>query len=213
MNSERKEKEIQSQPVKSALEIAEEYYGGKIPEFQPSGVVGQAFPFSKIGYTADNKYVRDRPNSHFHEENKLSPETVKAAIQSINTRDRDIVSECIEFDRPIGLTYCVQTDSDDVIISAYRKGRTTPIPMVLGRDPEPCNNLCIVLRRINNSKHSRKRSGQTEYQLVTAYVGNYLVKTPDDPHIANEEERKRCLDFWSNHALIFDPNIVDWEKT
>ncbi len=85
--------------------------------------------------------------------------------------------------------------------------------MVLGRDPEPCNNLCIVLRRINNSKHSRKRSGQTEYQLVTAYVGNYLVKTPDDPHIANEEERKRCLDFWSNHALIFDPNIVDWEKT
>ena len=33
MNSERKEKEIQSQPVKSALEIAEEYYGGKIQSF------------------------------------------------------------------------------------------------------------------------------------------------------------------------------------
>ncbi len=209
-----KEPNSQSEPAKSPLEIAKEFYGGGIPDFKPSSsVTERAYQLGSIGNTADGILVKDRNFSHFHRENGITPETIKAAIQTIDTKNRAFIEECIEFDHPIGFTHCVEVKPDDTVISVYRKGRSKPIPMVLGRDPEPCNKLCVVLLRTKIGKGPKGHGGETIYQLVTAFAGNQLATTPDDPHIKTEEERKRCLDFWSKHALVFDPGAVDWNKT
>lgn len=208
-----KKPNTQSETPKSPFEIAKDFYGGEIPDFKSSKVTDQAYQLGNIGRTADGIFVRDRNFSHFHRGDGLSPETVKTAVQSIDAKNRDFIEECIEFDHPIGLTNCVEVNSNDTVISVYRKGRSEPIPMVLGRKAEPCNKLCVVLRRTTVGKGPKGRGGQTEYQLVTAYAGNELIKTPNSPHIKTEEERERCIDFWKKHALVFDPNIIDWKRS
>jgi hypothetical protein len=65
--------------------------------------------------------------------------------------------------------------------------------MVKNRTPTPSNELTFVVKRCKNNI----------YRLLTAYVGGQSEREPDDTNIRTDEEHDRCVEFWSNHALLY----------
>lgn len=63
--------------------------------------------------------------------------------------------------------------------------------MVSNREPEICDTLTIILLKRKNF-----------YQLLTAYVGYLAEPEIWDKSIKSEEQKKKSINFWKNHALI-----------
>lgn len=86
----------------------------------------------------------------------------------------------------------------------YRKGREDPTPMVKEREPLPCNVLTVIIRKEKELKN--------HYTLITAFVGRGSTREPWDKGIRSDEERRECVEFWSTHALLYNPDLIDWER-
>lgn len=159
-----------------------------------------------FGNTKDGKAVYDREDgSHFHTEGGMSPELLASALSIIDTKDRPFVLEQVDFDRPVGEQTCVPVGPDDEIEMVFRKGRSGPTPMVKNREPIPCNSTVVILCKENPDSDF--------YRLVTSYVGELATREPWDPNISSEEEKKTCEEFWNTHALLYDENLIDMERT
>lgn len=115
------------------------------------------------------------------------------ALANIQANGEQFIKTCFDFGRQIGTTICVKTTADDEIVFASRVGRTTKTRFVLNRKPEPCSTVTIIMARNNEG-----------YRLITGYVGGLAEREVDDPSISSSEEFKRCLKFWSEHALCFE---------
>ena len=57
----------------------------------------------------------------------------------------------------------------------------------------------------------RSFENENEYYVITMFPGEDSVKEIQDKHIASDEELQKSIAFWREHALIFDPKIIDME--
>ena len=158
-----------------------------------------------LGTTRDGKRVYLRPDSHFHGEDGITYKTLEEAIPYIETNDQDRVVSQVEFERPIGIDKCVEVSPEDEVMMVYRKGRAGQTPMVKNREPEESNLLQVMLKK--------NEAAPSEYALVTTFVGKSAPKEPWDPSLESEAEKQESLNFWNTHALIYNEELVDWERT
>lgn len=160
-----------------------------------------------FGKTKDGAEVYDRSDSHFHSEGGLTPVLLAEALAQIDTQGRPFIKELVHFDHIIGGKTCVTTEPDDEIVMVYRKGRSGMTPMVKNRSAEPSDSVTIVMRK------NRSIRDKDVYETLTSYIGESSPREPWDPSLSSEEGRKECEDFWNSHALLYDDNLIDWERT
>lgn len=160
-----------------------------------------------LGQTKDGFKVYDREDSHFHAEGGLTPEILESAINVIDTEGEKFVKKQINFNQPIGKQSCVEVGPEDEIVMVYRKGRSGRTPMVKNREMEPCSSLTIILKKDQSDEID------DTYKMITAFIGGDSTREPWDPNVENEEEYHACEDFWSSHALVYDENLIDFERT
>lgn len=171
------------------------------PENNESAERGPVF----LGYTKDGVAVYDRIDSHLHSEGGMSPELVAAALEKVEIGERSFLTEQVEFDHMVGTQTCVEVGPDDDVTMVYRKGRSGQTPMVKNREAQPCSSVVLILGKDYDYDDGR-------YKLITGFTGILATREPWDPGIESEEERKRCEDFWSSHALLYNEDLIDQER-
>ena len=124
----------------------------------------------------------------------------KGYFNDINERFIDMV---VEFPFNIGYSLLCETTAQDTIVYAKRKNREIHSRFTLDGEKKLTNKCVFILNRSNQEPN--------EYYLITMFSGEYLVKEPQDKNIKDELERQRMLEFWRNHALVFNPKDVDLE--
>ena len=160
-----------------------------------------------FGKTKDGAEVYDRSDSHFHSEGGLTPALLAEALAQIDTQGRPFIKELVHFDHIIGGKTCVTAKPDDEIVMVYRKGRSGMTPMVKNRSAEPSDSVTIVMRK------DRSIRDKDVYETLTSYIGDGSPREPWDPNLSSEEDRKECEDFWNSHALLYNDDLIDWERT
>lgn len=115
---------------------------------------------------------------------------VLEAIKQIDIADQTFIKTTVNFGRMIGHTICVETSENDEIVFATRVGRSTKTRFVVGRSPEPCSEVTLIIAKTAHG-----------YRLITGYIGLPAEREVDDPSISSSEELMRCIKFWSTHAL------------
>jgi len=148
--------------------------------------------FEQIAISKKERKVIIDGKSHIHGD--ILP-IVREALKKIDKKN-DLIKETIVFDRVIGLSHCVEVNETDEIYYHTREKRRQPSKMVSNRQPEPSNELTIVM--VRNGKN---------YRLLTAYIGKVAEPEPWDEKAFSrennvEQARKKAIDFWSKHALI-----------
>ena len=146
--------------------------------------------FNRLIFGDDNVLVLS--NQHMQVHADVYPLLEEAFSMFIPTKET-IQKISVKFDRIIGFTICVKTTPEDEIVYAKRKGRKWKSRMVKNRTPTPSNELTFVVKRCKNKI----------YRLLTAYIGSQSEREPNDTNIRTDEEYERCVEFWSNHALLY----------
>lgn len=157
-----------------------------------------------LGTTKDGYNVYDRADSHFHLENGITKDFFKKALQRMYANGASFKKKEIYFTKPIGFSNCVEITAEDQSVMVYRKGREGQTPMVKGRKPEPCNILTVIIRKEKEYKN--------HYTLITCFIGGGSTREPWDKGIRSDEERRECEEYWHTHALIYDPDLIDWDR-
>lgn len=124
----------------------------------------------------------------------------KGYFDNLNT---DFLAIIVEFPFNIGFSTLTQTKPGDEIVYGKRKNRDIYSRFTLNGKRKLINKSIFVL--------NRSYTKDNEYYLITMYPGEYLVKELDDPSIKDELERRKMFEFWSNHAIIFNPRDTDLE--
>lgn len=107
----------------------------------------------------------------------------------------------VELGHVIGENICVKVDEKDKIVLVVRKGHAGPTPMVLGRSPEPCSSVIVILKK------STDRKGEY-FVLITAFIGENSEPEPWDKRLKpGSTEYQKSVEFWNEHALIFDESV------
>lgn len=161
----------------------------------------------KLGVTKNGRTVYDRKKSHFHPEGGLTYEVLEKAIEQVEIKGacygRNSKKAFIRFDHPIGKSTCVKVYPGDEVVMCKRKGRDGLTPMVKNREGNECNGLCMVFNQID---------GTDDLRLITAYIGDgQAPREPWDTSIKGNKERMEAIKFWWTHALLFDPELIDYE--
>lgn len=140
--------------------------------------------------------------SHFYQHKDVLeylPKALERTMHEIRSATvGSIIKKTVDFHKVIGITHCVETNGQEEIFYAQRKGRKTLSKFVRGRESEECTCITFVI-----SKTTVQR-----YKILTAYIGYKSEREPLDPSISNEEEFDRCKEFWSNHALVEDSQTI-----
>lgn len=118
--------------------------------------------------------------------------------EQITEFSKESIKRDFQFPTIVGLSDCVTTVDNDIIIYAIRKGRLGYTRFVINREPEPTRWITIVLRKLSSY-----------YQVISCYFGRKAGPEPWDSYATSED-----LEFWSHHALIYgNEEIVDGSKT
>lgn len=160
-----------------------------------------------LGKTEDGAEVYDRDDSHFHGEGGLTTELLSEALSTIDTDGRDFIKETVTFDHPVGEQTCVEVGPEDNIVKVYRKGRSGQTPMVKNREAEPCDSVIVILKKDHSIQD------KNVYELITSFVSEGSVREPWDPNLQTEEEQQQSKDFWDSHAIVYNDDLIDWERT
>ncbi|MBQ8043637.1 MAG: hypothetical protein IJ272_05755 [Clostridia bacterium] len=158
-----------------------------------------------IGTTRDGYNVYDRTDSHLHFEGGITKQLVKRALSFIYANGVKFKKKVVYFREIIGYNNCVEISQNDEVEKVYRKGRAGMTPMVKRRKPEPCKSLVVIIRK--------DRELENSYTLVTCFVGEDSVREPWDITIRTAEEREMSERYWGTHALVYNPELIDWERT
>ena len=155
-----------------------------------------------LGKTANGVPVFDRANSHFADHG-FSEETMKGALSRI-TQTSQFEKHVVNMGEQVGFTNCVAISDKDQVVMAVRKKRFGPTPMVLNREPEPCNSVVIILKK--------GYDGEGEYFImITAFVGEGSEPEPWDRQlIPGSKEHQKAVLFWQTHALLYDEEMIDY---
>lgn len=154
-----------------------------------------------LGNSKNGIPVFDRPNSHFLDHG-FSKETMKEALSRI-TQTSQFEKHVVNMGEQVGFTNCVVVSDEDRIVMAVRKNRLGPTPMVLNREPEPCNSVVIILKKGHDDEGEY-------FILITAFVGEGSEPEPWDSQLDHDsEEYARAVLFWQTHALVYDEEVID----
>ena len=160
-----------------------------------------------LGVTADGAIVRDAPISHFHSEGDITKDLLAAVLATIETDDVNRLAKEVKFDRPIGYTNCVDVGPDDEIEMVIRKGRLGRTPMAKNRTAQETPFMTVVIKK------DPEYPDGGNYNLSTCYAGELAPREPWDPSLDNGEEVRESEEFWSKHALVYNEDLIDKEKT
>jgi len=139
-----------------------------------------------IGILKSGESVADRSDgSHIHE--SVKPYIVEA-LASIDAEQKDFLVEEVNFGKEIGKSVCVVTEMHDQIIFAQRPNRFGHTRFVIGKEPEPCSSVVVIL----------KLTEEQGYVLLTAFIGR---KAEPEPWDRNATEKS--AEFWSTRALVW----------
>lgn len=111
--------------------------------------------------------------------------------------------EVVVMEFPFITGYCdlIETTKDDEIIYAMRYGRKVYTRFVIGKQHYLINKCVICL--------NRSAFKNEEYYAVTMFPGGKSVKEPQDKYITTIDQLENSLDFWQNHALVYNSDDID----
>lgn len=149
-------------------------------------------PILGRNFSNDQKLiVVDRHDSHVHGSDLR--QVLSETITQLDLKDNpEFTVQTITHKAVVGLSQGVETSPDDEIIFARRHGRKGLTRFVLNRKPEPTNQVTVVLKKIG-----------PVYMCITAWFGG-----PSEPEPWDKSATPNSLDYWNNHALIFNPDDV-----
>jgi hypothetical protein len=123
---------------------------------------------------------------------------LRSALRQIATAGRDFIIHQVDYARVIGRTTCVETGASDNVVFAWRHGKKGPSRFVIGRKPEPCRSLVVVLKKAEDG-----------YDLLSAFIGSKA-----EPEPWNRNAQGWALLFWASHALVWGSEaVVDGTET
>ena len=122
----------------------------------------------------------------------------------LNNLNKDFEIVKIDFLSNIGYCTLIGTSEDDEIVYAKRHNRDIYSRFVKDRKVNLVKSVVLIL--------NRNRKDLNEYYLVTMYPGNISHKEPEDLNIKSKNELIESLEFWGNHALIYDEYIIQIES-
>ncbi len=109
----------------------------------------------------------------------------------------------IDMGRELGESGAVHTapvKPDEETTFAFRIGREGPTRVVhQGTQSEIASTVVIVAKPTEDFQ---------EWELLTAYVGKLTPREPWDPGLQTDEEKSEALNFWSQYALVHDPEVM-----
>jgi hypothetical protein len=110
--------------------------------------------------------------------------------------------EGVNMGRIIGISGLVQTETISLNQKTYFANRISrDFPCRI--DPESkgnaCDNITIAIKFDEKSK---------TYNLLTAYIGFPCPDLPYDVPDRNGDDYRKSLDFWCQHALTYDENVM-----
>ena len=139
----------------------------------------------ELGRLGSGEIVVDRPRSHLDDPTVVG--LLPEALAQVDSDEQDFIVQEVDLGREVGETICVATKPGDKIRFFYRPGRDGPTRFVIGRKPEPCSAMTLVLKKARSNL----------YILVTAYIG---YKAEPEPWDRNATEASQG--FWAKHALV-----------
>ena len=146
--------------------------------------------------------VFDRANSHFSDHG-FSEDTMKKAISMI-TQTSQFEKHVVNMGRVVGVSNCVAVTDEDQVVMAVRKKRFGPTPMVIGREPEPCSSVVVILKKATDYDGDY-------FVLITAFVGEGSEPEPWDRQLRpGTPEHERSVAFWQTHALLYDEEVIEY---
>lgn len=155
----------------------------------------EATMLRKLYRSKDGYLIVNRLNNHLH---SGIDEILQEITGQIECNGRSFIQEEIKFDREVGKCILVEVDESDEIVYAIRKGRSGHTKFVIGREPELCKSVAIILKKIESG-----------YIIVTSFIGRLSVPEPWD-----EKATAKSLEFWKSHALIYGhEEIIDESVT
>lgn len=154
--------------------------------------------------TGIDVYIESETFEHMQAHPDVDLEVVKEAISKID----DITTETpfrigsTDLGRTVGKDNCVEINSEDKIEMLYRKNRDGQTPVILNGEKAD-TSLVTVGICLDQGKHT----------MFTAFYGQLAPKEPWDERIQNPTEKAEAEKFWSTHALVLEPDAIDWDKS
>lgn len=110
----------------------------------------------------------------------------------------DFALSLVDFGRVIGTNNCVIDHESRMF--AYRVGRNAPTRVTITKQGTPCSTMVVI--------HMPDKMDTTKRFLITAFIGTLAEKEPHDKSIQTNDELKKALEFWSSHAIVWDPTTM-----
>ena len=127
--------------------------------------------------------------------------------------DKSFLAIEVAMGRVVGLAECVKAPVIKVnqeTFFAQRKERQGVSRITQESKGEESSKLAIFA--------FASREDARVYVLATAFIGSINHKEPWDRNIKSQEEYQKSINFWSSHALVYDPKVMEkvfkstWEK-
>jgi hypothetical protein len=141
-------------------------------------------------------YVKE---AHFHQHPEVFEYLTEGLKQLVDNnaigelQEKGVVKISLDFGRILGTSDCIETNPDDEIFYAQRRGRKTFTRFVKNKVAPDCSTLTMVLAQGNKPNR---------INVVTAYVGYQAEKEPLDGSIKNRDDFEKSVQFWKTHALV-----------
>jgi hypothetical protein len=150
----------------------------------------EAFNVRRCFISADGFIIVDRILECFRGKNK---KLLIQALSWIFCNGKEMVQRQVDFNANIGYSSCVSVNKGDKILYAQRKsGMKGLSKFVLDKPTVETKSITIILAKSDGY-----------YFIVDAYFGTNAEPFPWDKNATAESVK-----FWSNHALIFNKEIV-----
>ena len=144
-----------------------------------------------LGTTNNGIEVYDRPKSHLSA-HSVPKELLAEAISKVSQTEV-FMEHVVDMGRIVGLNKCVEVRNGDNVVMVKREGRDGFTPVVKNREPEPCQFVTLVLKKVEG-----------HCILITAFIGGKCEPEPWDKRLVpGTEEHRRATEFWNTHALIY----------
>ncbi|MDO8492120.1 MAG: CRISPR-associated protein Csx3 [bacterium] len=163
----------------------------------PDEKVGEMFPISfdllrwgtpVLGRLASGELVVDRKDSHVTTHQTVLP-LLAETLALLHSEGRESFFGEANLGNVVGENIRVETTDTDEIIFAKRPRRRGLTRFVKNRQPEPCSDVVVLVKRIAGGA----------YVLITAFIGTRCPAEPWDSQWATEQS----VPFWSTHALVW----------
>lgn len=144
-------------------------------------------------------YIGEDTLKHLEAHSDVKLEDVAEAIKAF-----DYVSPfrigMVDLGRVVGKNNCVEVSDGDKVLHLHRKGRQGTTPIVFSKEAADTSIVTVGVCKDDDGKDT----------LFTSYYGVLAPKEPWDRHL-KDEERPEAEEFWSTHAIVYNPELIEPE--